>query len=106
MNLVPEDQTWTIQEEEIADIQWMDVQDYCSQKRWQGSPVYEAMNDSIRKVSALACQQRYQSTNKGDSIDETLPSTQATNRKDGLIVHEQLALGFAQTTNALFRSQL
>lgn len=107
MNLVQQDQTWTIQQEEIADIQWMDVQDYCSQSRWQGSPVYEAMNDSIRKVSAMACQQRKQhNNNEGNSIDETVVPPHAPRLRDGIILHEKLPLGFSQSTNALFRSQL
>lgn len=106
MNLVPQQQTWTIQQEEIADIQWMDVQDYCSQPRWQGSPVYEAMNDSIRKVSEVACQQMQQRNDEGDHDNQPLAPPPATNLRGGLILHEQLPLGFAPTTNALFRSQL
>lgn len=90
MALVPTDQTWTMQEEEIADIRWMSVEEYCNQERWQGSPVYEKLNDSIRQVSKLAQEQ-----GGGGS-------------KEKLIAHERLALGFGttQTTNALFRSQL
>jgi 8-oxo-dGTP pyrophosphatase MutT (NUDIX family) len=89
MTLTPSDQSWTMQEDEIADIQWMLVEDFCNQDRWQGSPVYEKLNDSIRQVSKLVQE------HGGDA-----------RRK--LIAHERLPLGFGgtQVTNALFRSQL
>ena len=108
MKLVPADQTWTIQQEEIADIRWMDVQEYCSQTRWQGSPLYEAMNDSILKFSNVAGQQKrmQQPSGKADIEDETSALLDGTNLRDGLILHEQLPVGFMPTTNALFRSQL
>jgi ADP-ribose pyrophosphatase YjhB (NUDIX family) len=32
---------------EIAAMQWMSVQDYCDQERWQTSPVYQELNRSI-----------------------------------------------------------
>jgi ADP-ribose pyrophosphatase YjhB (NUDIX family) len=83
---------WQKQEAEIADICWMSVEDYCNQERWQGSPVYEALNDSIRKASLLAVQQKAAGTN--------------THTPNGMILHQSLPLGFADGTNALFRSQL
>ena len=78
-------QQWQIQEDEIADIQWMSVQEYCNQERWQGSPVYQALNDSIQKTSLLVQQQQHH---------------------NGMIIHERLPLGFGKGTNALFKSQL
>jgi ADP-ribose pyrophosphatase YjhB (NUDIX family) len=78
---------WKAQEEEIADIRWMSVDEYCSQERWQGSPVYEALNESIRKVSLAAQKETGRTPN-------------------GLIRHEQLPLGFAVGTQALFTSHL
>ena len=35
------------QEEEIADIAWMDFRDFTKQNRWQGSPLYEEMHKAI-----------------------------------------------------------
>jgi hypothetical protein len=84
---------WQKQEEEIADICWMSVEDYCKQEWWQGSPVYEALKDSIRKVSLLAVQQKAAAGKKN-------------HQPNGMILHECLPLGFADETNALFRSQL
>lgn len=77
---------WTPQEDEIADIRWMSVEDYCNQERWQGSPVYEELNGTILKTS-LAAQKSTESK---------------------LISHHRLALGFGTEgqTNALFKSQL
>ena len=40
--------------DEIADIRWISVKEYCAQERWQGSPVYKALNDSIRQASERA----------------------------------------------------
>ena len=87
---------WTPQEEEIADIQWMSVDDYCQQNLWQGSPLYEALNESIRTLSSqLVKRQQEQEGN-----DET------KNPSSLLIPHQQLPVGWGGTkaTNALFKS--
>eukprot|EP00980_Cylindrotheca_fusiformis_P016022 scaffold4715_cov115-Cylindrotheca_fusiformis.AAC.6 len=82
------DAKWTPQEDEIAEIQWMSVEDYCNQQRWQGSPVYESLNDAIRQTSLAA--QRSTDT-----------------ERNGLITHERLPVGLGMNgTNALFKSQL
>jgi ADP-ribose pyrophosphatase YjhB (NUDIX family) len=39
---------------EIAAMQWMKVQDYCDQERWQTSPVYQELNKSILYASQHA----------------------------------------------------
>ena len=83
----PNNIKWKPQEDEIADIRWMPVEEYCNQERWQGSPVYVSLNDSIRKASMAAREKAGRS-----------PS--------GMIIHEQLPLGFGRGTNALFKSQL
>jgi 8-oxo-dGTP pyrophosphatase MutT (NUDIX family) len=36
---------------EIAAMQWMSVDDYCAQARWQTSPVYQAMNRILQRLS-------------------------------------------------------
>ena len=35
------------QEEEIASIAWMDVEDFANQELWQSSPLYKELNDCI-----------------------------------------------------------
>jgi len=42
---------WTACPEEIAAIQWMSVQEYCDQERWQTSPVYMELNGLILELS-------------------------------------------------------
>jgi hypothetical protein len=37
--------------DEIAAMQWMTVQDYCNQERWQASPVYLELNKAILNAS-------------------------------------------------------
>jgi hypothetical protein len=39
---------------EIAAMQWMSVQDYCDQERWQQSPVYQELNRAILNASQHA----------------------------------------------------
>ena len=91
---------WTPQEEEIADIQWMAVDDYCQQNLWQGSPLYEALNESIRTLSSqLVKRQQEQEQEQGGNDETKNPSTL-------LIPHQQLPVGWGGTkaTNALFKS--
>jgi NADH pyrophosphatase NudC (nudix superfamily) len=83
----PTNVKWKIQEDEIADIGWMTVEDYCKQERWQGSPIYQSLNESIRKASLIA-------------------QKPAGVNPNGMILHERLPLGFTEGTNALFKSQL
>ena len=70
--------------EEIAAIQWMAVQDYCAQERWQQSPVYEEMNRVIQEASWRERQQ------------------QERQQKDGALRHFSLPLGFGRGSNALY----
>jgi 8-oxo-dGTP pyrophosphatase MutT (NUDIX family) len=35
------------QEEEIEKVQWMDLEDFCGQDLWRGSPLYQEMNNAI-----------------------------------------------------------
>jgi len=44
MELMSDISQLQIQEEEIAAIQWMPIEDYASQTVWQGSPLYKKMN--------------------------------------------------------------
>jgi NADH pyrophosphatase NudC (nudix superfamily) len=85
----PNNVKWKIQEEEIADIGWMLIDDYCKQERWQGSPIYQSINESIRKASMLPQK-----------------AATGTHPPNGLILHERLPLGFSEGTHALFKSQL
>lgn len=61
---------------EIAAIQWMPVESYCDQVRWQSSPVYLEMNQAIRDAS-----------------------------RQTLFESQTLPLGFAGGTNTLYKSQ-
>jgi ADP-ribose pyrophosphatase YjhB (NUDIX family) len=92
---------WTPQEEEIADIQWMSVDEYCQQNLWQGSPLYETLNESIRTLSSRLVVQRQQQL-QGEN-DETMTTT---NQSLLLIPHQQLPVGWGGTkaTNILFQS--
>jgi ADP-ribose pyrophosphatase YjhB (NUDIX family) len=43
---------WTACPNEIAAIQWMSVQDYCQQQRWQSSPLYMMLNRVIMEAAS------------------------------------------------------
>mmetsp|Transcript_35485 Transcript_35485/g.85874 ORF Transcript_35485/g.85874 Transcript_35485/m.85874 type:complete len:645 (+) Transcript_35485:140-2074(+) len=82
---------WKPQEDEIADIKWMSVQEYCDQDRWQGSPLYTTLNNLILKLSESVAS----SVRESDDSPPALP----------LIEHQQLDVGSGRTfggTNALF----
>ena len=64
---------WKPQEEEIAAIRWMSVEDYCNQERWLGSPVYETMNDCIRRASRYEIQHQHQHEDISHLSSETAP---------------------------------
>ena len=83
---------WKPQETEIADIKWMSVKDYCDQDRWQGSPLYETLNDCVLRASIEESERREQ-----DIIES----------RNGIfgIEHQQLEVGFGRTdgkSEALF----
>jgi hypothetical protein len=84
------------QEDEIAAIQWMPVQEFCDQQTWQGSPLYTTLNNCILKVSKAAIAAREQ---------QNMDMHQAERRHMlPMIEHAQLEVGFARDgqTNALF----
>lgn len=93
-------QEWSIQPEEIADIQWMDVQEFCDQEIWQGSEVYSTLNGSILRLSQAAVQlAQAKEEDGGNTNTNTLPT--------GMIRYDKLPVGLGRDgTNALFRSQL
>lgn len=51
MKLVSDIANLEMQKEEIAAIQWMKIDDYASQTLWQGSPLYEKMNQVMTTSS-------------------------------------------------------
>lgn len=50
MELQSPPDAFVAEEDEIAAIQWMAVNDYCAQERWQTSPVYRELNNVIRSA--------------------------------------------------------
>jgi len=84
---------WKRQETEIADIRWMSVKDYCDQGRWQGSPLYETLNDCVLRASMQESESLEQ--NKMQSVDTEILG----------IEHQQLEVGFGRSdgkSEALF----
>jgi ADP-ribose pyrophosphatase YjhB (NUDIX family) len=103
MHLTDPNAQWSMQEEEIADIRWMTVDDYCNQELWLGSPVYDSLNQAIRQASANASLHKASTTTTtttGVAAAAAYPSLK------GMILHERLPVGFRAGTNALYKSQL
>eukprot|EP00536_Pseudo-nitzschia_multiseries_P010128 jgi/Psemu1/307053/fgenesh1_kg.300_\ len=88
---------WKRQEAEIAEIQWMPVKEYCEQDRWQGSPLYETLNDCVLKASLQETEHIKQQSELGlDKSHQTAVTS---------IEHRQLEVGFGRTdgkSEALF----
>ncbi len=62
------------QEEEIANISWMDVDEFANQPLWQQSPLYKELNGSIQKfVKNDCCNGDGQSSQHHGLIAKTLP---------------------------------
>jgi len=84
---------WKRQETEIADISWMSVQEYCDQDRWQGSPLYETLNDCVLRSSM-----RESELHQNKGLHEISVGME----------HRQLEVGFGRTdgkSEALFLPQ-
>jgi len=87
---------WKRQETEIADIRWMSVKDFCEQDHWQGSPLYETLNNCILRASMEEIERQTQ--------DKSIVGRKAMMN----IEHRQLELGFGRTdgkSEALFLPQ-
>jgi 8-oxo-dGTP pyrophosphatase MutT (NUDIX family) len=79
--------------DEIAAIQWMSVQDYCQQERWQDAPVYQELNRVIWKLSQQQQQQQQRMDKHGDGDDNV-----------GLLQAYTLPLGFGRGMNTLYHA--
>jgi hypothetical protein len=91
------------QQDEIANIQWMTVQEFCDQPPWQKSPLFTTLNLCILKVSQTAVA-------SANAIEQNLGNISVEAKKrhhrwwPPMIEHQQLDVGFAPEgkTNALF----
>ena len=94
------------QHDEIANIQWMDLEEYANQKLWKISPLYNEMNDAVRQ-----CVNHYSPPdNSKDTTNE-----QETNEEQNNILHsaephgfiaKTLPIGFRPGVNTIYVSKL
>jgi hypothetical protein len=89
----PNNIQWKPQEDEIDDIRWMSVEEYCNQQTWKGSPLYRTLNQCIWNVS------KQQSTAAAVAAGDEGKTPTTT-----IIDHQQLEVGLGREgmTNALF----
>ena len=88
------------QEEEIADIKWMTMEDYAAQDLWQGSPLYQEMNNSMMRVAYSAMRE-----NDSDSNGATDGSKTDEGEQCGLIA-KTLPLGWRPGSQTIYLSKL
>jgi 8-oxo-dGTP pyrophosphatase MutT (NUDIX family) len=81
------------QEEEIADIAWMKMEDFAGQESWQGSPLYEELNGTTIKVAKLIMQESKNKDDKGKRES-----------KSGLIA-KNLPIGWRPGSSTLYVSK-
>jgi len=84
------------QEEEIEQIQWMDIEDYCGQKTWAGSPAFQELNAALAHVA----QESLESQSLSNQIEEPL-QTRSGSRSYGFI-GKKLPVGFRPGTNTVY----
>merc|ERR1712166_613925 len=89
-------QQWKACEDEIADIQWMSVEEYCSQTIWNNSPLSKTMNACVLEISKSKQQAMMMGgSNNVDSIDSSGGSSSSSIRST--IELYQLEVGFGRT---------
>jgi ADP-ribose pyrophosphatase YjhB (NUDIX family) len=80
------------QEEEIADIAWMDVHDFSKQELWQQSPLYKDLNDTIH----LAVK----------SLDDSDTNKNDERKTQFGFIAKTLPLGYRSGEQTIYRSSL
>jgi len=88
------------QEEEIADIKWMTMEDYAAQDLWQGSPLYQELNSSMMHVAYSAMRE-----NDSESNGATDGSKANEGEQCGLIA-KTLPLGWRPGLQTIYLSKL
>merc|ERR1712003_24328 len=61
------------QKEEIADIKWMDVDEFCNQSHWRDSPLYREMNSVAQKALKEYDDDNSSNKNAKGFVKKTLP---------------------------------
>jgi len=82
------------QHDEIANIQWMDVEEYANQKLWKVSPLYYEMNDAVRR-----CVYRYHHSLSGareEEVVEVETKQQQDKEKEMTSFHENEMMDSSQ----------
>lgn len=95
------------QHDEIAKIQWMDVEEYANQKLWRLSPLYNEMNDAVRRSVY-----RRSGTLKNTMIDQELNPVIGDSNDipqdidpNGFVA-KTLPIGFRPGVNTIYVSKL
>ena len=86
------------QEEEIEKVQWMDLEDFCDQDLWKGSPLYQEMNSAI--IRAV-----------NDSMQKKTGKIGMTNCEESDLYHcgfiaKSLPVGFRPGEQTIYLSKL
>mmetsp|Transcript_2347 Transcript_2347/g.2706 ORF Transcript_2347/g.2706 Transcript_2347/m.2706 type:complete len:133 (+) Transcript_2347:96-494(+) len=105
------------QEEEIAMVEWMEMEDYCNQDLWVGSPLYGELNNAIiRAANSFRSEHGMELKQITSTETTTIPNktvTQDCNEDGGVDVDAQcgfvaknLPVGFRPGANTIYLSKL
>ena len=88
------------QEEEIADIKWMDMEDFAAQDLWQGSPLYQELNNAMIRV-ANSVMKEYESENNG-----TADCSKTDEGEQCGLIAKNLPVGWRPGSQTIYLSKL
>lgn len=91
------------QEEEIAMIDWMELKDFCDQDLWQGSPLYEEMNNAIIRATSRSLGKLQQDYN---GIVDSARGEKKQSSSDCGFIARKLPVGFRPGSNTIYLSRL
>jgi 8-oxo-dGTP pyrophosphatase MutT (NUDIX family) len=86
------------QEEEIAEIKWMSMDEFASQDVWQGSPLYKEMNDAMMRVARSVMNES--KNPNGNKCSDVLDGGQCG------FVAKHLPVGFRHGSQTIYLSRL
>ena len=93
------------QEEEIADIKWMDLDEYATQELWNKSPLYQEMHSSIYSL-VKNMQNNVDNDNKVKSGDGSETSDDKNNNQQVGFVAKTLPIGWRDGQQTVYLSNL
>lgn len=90
------------QEDEIESAEWMDLEEFCAQPTWKGSPLYEEINNAIMR----AAKESLLEDDKLSRIERNDGTTCNTQSKSNGLIAKTLPVGFRPGEQTVYLSKL